>query len=183
MAGDEEKDAELERLRFPIGRAQVEPDLSAARVRELLDQMASVPARVRAAATALSERALDTPYRPGGWTARQVVHHLPDSHMNAYVRFKLTATEDEPAVRVYQEAEWAKLADSAGPVAVSLALLEALHERWVGWMRTLDERAWRRIYVHPQNGRVTLLHGLQIYAWHGDHHLAHIRAAAERARA
>ena len=168
---------DLDGLRFPIGRAPRRPLLSAPERAELIERIAELPRLVRAAVAGLDDAALDTPYRPGGWTVRQVVHHLPDSHTNAYIRFRMAATEPEPTIKPYQEAEWARLADSAGPIEVSLALLEALHARWTGWLRTLDDATWRRAYLHPENGRTTLDQALQLYAWHGAHHLAHIRNA------
>ena len=170
---------DLETLRFPIGRAVTAPDLTVAELLPLVDRLEALPRRLRAVVAGMSEAALDTPYRPGGWTVRQVVHHVPDSHMNAYVRFKMAATESEPEVRAYDEAEWARLPDSAGPVDVSLDLLEALHARWSRWLRTLDEDGWQRAYLHPVNGRVILRNAIQLYVWHGDHHLAHVRLVAD----
>jgi len=167
----------LDALRYPIGRADPRPELSAAERAELVDRIAELPRLVRAAVAGLDDAALDTPYRPGGWTVRQVVHHIPDSHVNAYVRFRMAATETDPTIKPYEEGEWARLADSAGPIDASLALLDALHARWTAWLRTLDEAAWRRAYVHPESGRTTLDQALQLYAWHGAHHLAHIRGA------
>ena len=169
----------LDPLRFPIGRAVIEPDPSPAEIRLLVARLAEAPRHFREVVAGMSEDALDTPYRPGGWTVRQVVHHVPDSHANAYVRFKMAATEHDPRIRLYLEGEWAKLADSAGPVGGSLDLLEALHARWSGWLGTLSGEDWKRAYVHPENGRVTLQHALQLYVWHGDHHLAHIRLVAD----
>lgn len=176
-------DAADETLRFPIGRARIEPRLTAEDRDRLIDRIAALPARLREAVADMDDAALDTPYRPGGWTVRQVVHHLPDSHMNAYVRFKLAATEPHPIVKTYEEAEWARLSDCAGPIGVSLDLLTALHARWTGWMRALDENDWRELaYVHPVSGPVPLEQALQLYAWHGDHHLAHVRAVREGTR-
>jgi hypothetical protein len=175
--GDQKEDP----LRYPIGRARLEPELSPRERAELIDTIAQLPARLREAVAGMDDAALDTPYRPGGWTARQVIHHLPDSHMNAYVRWKLALTESEPTIKPYREAEWARLADSAGPIEVSLDLLTALHARWTGWMRTLDDASWRRAFMHPESGRNSLERSLQLYAWHGEHHLAHVRGARERA--
>ena len=173
-------DQELDALRYPIGRATYKTDLTAAERGELIARIARMPARMRELVSGMDEAELDTPYRPGGWTVRQVVHHVPDSHMNAYVRFKLAATESEPTIKTYEEADWARLSDSAGSIDVSLDLLTALHARWTGWMRTLDAAAWRRAYVHPESGNVPLEKALQMYAWHCDHHLAHVRAVRER---
>jgi hypothetical protein len=174
-------DQPLDPLRYPIGKASIKAELDAREREQLIDTIAQLPARLRDAVAGMPDAMLDTPYRPGGWTARQVVHHIPDSHLNAYVRFKLALTEAEPTIRVYQEAEWARLADSAGPIAVSLDLLTALHARWTGLMRTVDDAGWRRTFMHPDSGRNTLDRMLQVYAWHGEHHLAHIRAVRERA--
>jgi uncharacterized damage-inducible protein DinB len=168
---------QLDALRFPIGRATRRPLLGDAERRELVDRIAELPGLVRAAVAGLDDAALDTPYRPGGWTVRQVVHHIPDSHVNAYIRFRMAATESDPTIKPYEEAEWARLADSRAPVEGSLALLDALHARWTAWLRTLDDATWRRAYVHPESGRTTLDQALQLYAWHGAHHLAHIRGA------
>ncbi|MSR37074.1 MAG: putative metal-dependent hydrolase [Gemmatimonadetes bacterium] len=173
-------DQELEALRFPIGRAAIKPDLTGPERRSMVDRLADLPRRVREVVSGMDDAALDTPYRRGGWTVRQVVHHLPDSHMNAYVRFKLAATEEEPAIRTYQEADWARLSDSAAPVDASLDLLESLHDRWSRWLRTFDEDSWRRVYVHPKSGRVQLQEALQLYVWHGDHHLAHVQGGFQQ---
>ena len=170
---------DVEALRYPIGRATYKNALTPAERSALIDRIAEVPARMRALVAEMGDAALDTPYRPGGWTARQVVHHVPDSHMNAYVRFKLAATERDPAIKTYEEADWARLGDTILPVAVSLDLLTALHARWTAWMRTLDDAGWQRAYVHPESGRVPLERALQLYAWHGDHHLGHLRNVRE----
>ena len=172
----------LDALRFPIGRASTRPLLTVGERAELIERIAALPGLVRAAVAERDDAALDTPYRPGGWTVRQIVHHIPDSHVNAYIRFRMAATESDPTIKPYDEAEWARLADSSGPIEGSLALLEALYGRWTVWLRTLDEAAWRRAYLHPDNGRTTLDQALQLYAWHGAHHLAHIRNAPASVR-
>lgn len=161
--------------RFPIGRFSYPASVSAEQRAAFLDRIAAVPARLRAAVSGLTDAQLDTPYREGGWTIRQVVHHVPDSHMNSYVRFKLALTEDEPTIKPYDEAAWALLPDTAAtPVETSLALLEALHERWVTLLRGLSEEQWKRTMRHPVNGLLRLDQVLALYAWHGDHHIAHI---------
>lgn len=176
-----ENDAKLERLRYPIGRFRPRSGLSAEERSGFIDDMDALPADVRAAVANLSAEQLDTPYRPDGWTVRQVVHHLPDSHLNGYVRFKLALTEDEPAIVVYDQAAWAELADGRGEdLETSLALLEMLQRRWVLLLRSLDEEQVGRAYRHPEEGRVSLETGLQLYAWHGRHHLAHITTLRER---
>lgn len=172
---------DLERLRFPIGRFDPPPvPLSPETRVRLIDEIAAAPAALRAAVEGLSEAELDTPYRPGGWTVRQVVHHVPDSHVNSYMRFKLTVTEDRPTIRTYDEAAWGELADAReGEIEPSLALLEALHERWTGWLRTLGPEDWARTLEHPEMGTMTLDQLLALYAWHGRHHAAHIASLRE----
>jgi uncharacterized damage-inducible protein DinB len=168
-------------LRYPVGRFNFE-DAPAGRGREaLIDELAGVPRSLREAVEGLSPEQLDTPYRPGGWTVRQVVHHLPDSHLNSYVRFKLALTEDEPAIRTYHEERWAELPDSrATPIGVSLALLDALHERWAVLLRSLADAEFARTFKHPEWGLVTLDKALGIYAWHGRHHVAHVTSLRAR---
>ena len=134
-----------------------------------------MPAKFRAAAEALTESQLDTPYRPGGWTARQVIHHVPDSHLNAYTRFKLALTEDEPVIKPYNEAAWAGLIDSATtPVQTSLTMLDALHDRWVRLLQAMSCDDFARAFRHPDLGLVRLEQNLALYAWHGRHHTAHL---------
>jgi uncharacterized damage-inducible protein DinB len=161
--------------RFPIGRFEYPQLVSPAERQEMLGRIASAPARLRAAVTGLTERKLDTPYRDGGWTIRQVIHHVPDSHMNSYVRFKLALTEDQPTIKPYDEGAWALLSDTAEtPIETSLVLLECLHARWVTLLRSLSEDQWGRNMRHPVNGLLRLDRVLALYAWHGDHHIAHI---------
>jgi hypothetical protein len=129
----------------------------------------------------LSTQQLDTPYREGGWTVRQVAHHVPDSHMNAYVRFKLALTEEDPVIKPYAEDRWARLGDTqATPIEVSLALLESLHSRWVGLLRSLRPEDWKRTFRHPELGLVSLEKNLAMYSWHGRHHVAHITELRKR---
>ena len=167
-------DPELEPLRYPVGRFRPEPQLDGARRAFFIEQIAALPATLRTAVQDLTDAQLDTPYRPGGWTIRQVVHHVPDSHLNSYLRVKLALTEDNPTIKPYQEAEWAKLPDSRLPVEVSLRLLEAVHERWVVLLRSLVPDQWARTFLHPERGPMSLDVNLQLYAWHGRHHLAHV---------
>ncbi|HEX8164090.1 MAG TPA: bacillithiol transferase BstA [Pyrinomonadaceae bacterium] len=165
-------------LRYPVG--QFAEDAGASR-QDLIEEIAAAPRRLREAVAGLSAEQLDTPYRPGGWTVRQVVHHVPDSHLNSYVRFKLALTEDEPAIRTYHEELWAELPDSrATPVEVSLALLDSLHERWVILLRSLEEAGFHRTFSHPEWGVVTLDKAVGLYAWHGRHHVAHVTSLRER---
>jgi hypothetical protein len=168
-------------LRFPIGKFHWKGDLNEAERAELISQIAAVPARLREAVKGLTAEQLDTPYRPEGWTVRQVVHHLPDSHLNSYVRFKLALTENQPTVKTYDQQAWAKLADSKStPVETSLALLEALHERWVNLLRSMSPADFARTLNHPEMGPVTLDRMLGVYAWHGRHHMAHVTSLRDR---
>jgi len=168
-------------LRFPVGKFHYEGLLSEEQKQASLDEIARTPANLRAAVKELSEAQLDTPYRPGGWTVRQVVHHVPDSHMNSYVRFKLALTESEPTIKPYAEDRWAELADSKStPVEVSLTLLESLHDRWAHLLRSLSPEDWKRTFRHPDMGAMTLEKTLALYAWHGRHHVAHITSLRER---
>ena len=168
-----------ENLRFPIGRALLpENALPAAERGALIAQLEGLPAALAAAARAVGGVGLEQPYRPGGWTGRQVVHHLADSHLNAYARFRLALTEENPTIRPYDEAAWAALPDvPATPITVSLALLEALHTRWTVLLHHLSEAQWTRTFYHPRMERpFTLDQALAQYAWHGQHHLAHLKS-------
>jgi uncharacterized damage-inducible protein DinB len=168
-------------LRYPVGRFNMEDDPTDDERRRLIDEIAQTPSRLRAAVRLLSDEQLDTPYRPGGWTIRQVVHHVPDSHLNSYVRFKLALTEEEPTIRPYLEDRWAMLEDSRiTPPEVSLDLLDALHERWVVLLRSLAPEDFRRTFRHPDLGLVSLNKNVALYAWHGRHHVAHITSLSDR---
>ncbi len=168
-------------LRYPIGKFHYDGPPSEDQKQAFLDEIANTPANLRIASRGLSDAQLDTPYRPGGWTVRQVVHHLPDSHLNSYVRFKLALTEDEPTIKPYAEDRWAELGDTkATPIEVSLILLESLHDRWVRLLRSLKPEDWKRTFRHPELGVMNLEKTLAIYAWHGRHHVAHITALRER---
>jgi len=169
-------------LRYPVGKLEPRTELTADERREAIDVIAAAPVRLRAAVSGLMDEQLDTPYRDGGWTVRQVVHHLPDSHMNAFVRLKLALTEETPVIRPYDESLWARLPDARiTPVEVSLTLLDALHERWVGLMRALEEQDFRRTFKHPDHDGVQNVDWLvAMYAWHGRHHVGHITALRER---
>lgn len=168
-------------LSYPVGRYQKETSLTAERRRALIDGIAKLPADMRAAASGLAGPQLDTPYRQGGWTVRQVIHHVPDSHMNAYIRFKLALTESEPTIKPYDEKRWAELADvQRTPVEVSLALLENLHTRWTLLLRSLEPIAFSKTFRHPDLGLLTLDTQLGLYEWHGRHHVAHITSLRVR---
>jgi hypothetical protein len=161
--------------RYPIGKFNFEGQLTSDARRRLIEGIAQAPAQLRAAVEGLSPEQLDTPYRPEGWTVRQVVHHLPDSHLNAYTRFRLALTEDQPTVKTYEQERWAELEDArTAPIDASLALLESLHGRWVILLRALPTTAFARTFRHPELGVVTLDHQVCSYEWHGRHHIAHI---------
>jgi uncharacterized damage-inducible protein DinB len=172
-------------LRYPIGKFHwTAPDSEAQSAKDravYIDVVAKMPGHMRTAIQDLKPEQLDTPYRPEGWTVRQVVHHVPDSHVNAYVRFKLALTEEQPPIKPYKEAEWAKLPDSQiTPVEVSLHLLAALHSRWVDVLQSMRPSDFGRTLYHPEHGVVTLDRMLAMYAWHSRHHVAHITALRER---
>lgn len=165
--------------RYPIGRfdpATAAPSMRAANI----ETLRHAPERLRAAISGLSDAQLDTPYREGGWTVRQVVHHLADSHANAYIRVKLALTEDWPTVKPYDEAAWAKLADSREPIDGSLAIFEALHRRWLALLAPLSENDFQKGFNHPSLGRQSLDQTLAMYAWHSRHHTAHITSLRQR---
>jgi hypothetical protein len=167
--------------RYPIGRYVKEEIVSPAKRESWISDIAAAPAELRAAVQGFNESQFDTPYREGGWTVRQLVHHVPDSHLNAYVRFKLALTEDNPTIKPYEESRWARLPDTSGTqVGVSLMLLEALHRRWVVLLRAMQESEWSRTYVHPEDGTLRLDYVLGMYAWHGRHHIAHVTSLRER---
>jgi len=169
-------------LRYPIGPFAYDGRMTDARRAECVARIAAAPGQLRTVVAGLDDAQLDTPYRPGGWTVKQVVHHVPDSHMNAYSRFKLALTEDEPTIKTYDEAAWAELADSRRvPIEVSLDLLDALHMRWVALLRSMDAADFNRGLRHPEHGRVlTLKQMLGLYSWHGRHHVAHINSLRKR---
>lgn len=170
-----------ESLSYPIGPFSPKEHITPEERGRLIDDLSAQPAMFRAAVAGLTQEQLDTRYRPGGWTVRQVIHHVPDSHLNSYVRFKWAVTEDNPAIKVYDQSAWGETKDSLeGDIEPSLSLLEALHERWTAWLRTLSEDDWKRTFQHPELGPVGLEKNLQLYAWHGEHHLAHINGLKDR---
>jgi hypothetical protein len=165
----------MDDLRYPVGPFVFEKETSPARRAAWIRQIAEAPALLRSAVSGLSDRQIETPYRPGGWTVRQVVHHVPDSHLNAYCRYKLALTEDNPTIKPYDEAAWANVADTAGtPLEVSLTLLEALHQRWVVLLEAMTPADFARPLQHPERGAISLDWMLQLYAWHGRHHAGHV---------
>ena len=167
--------------RYPIGKFQSQETISDEERNKLIRHIAEAPAKLRAAVKGLSDQQLNTSYRDGGWTVRQVVHHLPDSHLNAYVRIKLAMTEQEPTVKTYHENLWAELHDArTAPVETSLTLLESLHVRWVMFLQSLSASDFNRTWRHPEHGVRKLEWLLQLYAWHGRHHVAQITSLTER---
>ncbi|HZE25965.1 MAG TPA: bacillithiol transferase BstA [Terriglobales bacterium] len=167
--------------RYPIGEFSYDGPLSEAEKSKHLDNIEQTPARLRAAVEGLSEQQLDTPYRDGGWTVRQVVHHVPDSHLNSYVRFKLALTEQDPTIRPYMENLWAELPEAkTAPIEISLVLLESLHRRWVLTLRNIRQTEWKRTFRHPEMGVLSLEQALALYSWHGRHHVAHVTSLREK---
>jgi uncharacterized damage-inducible protein DinB len=168
-------------LRYPVGPFEFAGTLSDEQRQEMLDQIAATPTKMRAAVEGLSDEQLNTPYRPEGWTLRQVVHHVSDSHLNSYIRFKLALTEEHPTIKAYDENVWANLDDArTAPINISLDLLEALHSRWVLFLRSLKEKDFQRTFNHSELGAVSLDKNIALYAWHGRHHVAHITSLRER---
>ena len=170
----------MDHLRYPIGRFERPGNVSAADIHSAINEIEALPAQLTAAVANWGDDRFDTPYRPEGWTVRQVLHHVADSHMTSYLRFKLALTEEEPTIKPYKEDGWAKLADAAAPVQPSLDLLSLLHQRWVLLLRSIPPDQWNRTFRHPERGVMRLDTNLMLYAWHGKHHLAHITGLAER---
>jgi hypothetical protein len=194
----------MEDLRYPIGEFTPPPEMTTEHRARFVDQIAELPSLLRRAVAGLTPAQLDTPYRPGGWTVRQVVHHIPDSHLNGYARMKLALTEDLPTIKPYDQEGWLAISDFRVPIEASLSLLEGLHALWAGLLRSLSEEQWRRGFIHPElvgrtardgeheverwrrlfaadeRGVVTIQGLLPTYAWHGRHHVAHITALRER---
>jgi len=167
--------------RYPIGKFHFEGPPTEAQRAQLIATIEQTPTKLRTALEGLSPQQVDTHYREGGWTVRQVAHHVPDSHMNAYFRFKLALTEDEPTIKPYAEDRWAQLADTQSTlVEVSLVLLDSLHTRWVRLLRSLKAEDWKRNFRHPELGLVSLEKNLGLYAWHGQHHVAHVTELRKR---
>ncbi|SCY85222.1 MULTISPECIES: YfiT family bacillithiol transferase [unclassified Lysinibacillus] len=164
-------------LRYPIGQFQFPKEMTPQRVQEWIVDIRLLPKQLAEALSGASEHALAKSYRENGWTVTQLVHHIADSHMNSYIRFKLALTEDVPTIKPYNEAEWAQLPDSEMLVATSFNLIENLHERWVYLLTSLTEEQLQRAFHHPDSGLTTLEHAIGLYAWHGKHHLAHIQHA------
>jgi hypothetical protein len=174
-------ETEMEMLRYPIGKYDRSLPITSESHEAALKSIEEHPSELRAAVITLSDEQLDTPYRPGGWTLRQTVHHLADSHMNAYIRMKLALTEENPTIKPYEEKLWSELADNKiAPIELSLNLLEGLHARWVICLRSLNQDQWKRSFLHPETGATTLEIAAQLYAWHGKHHLTQITNLRDR---
>src|SRR6201997_3415101 len=168
-------------VRYPIGKFSWGGKQTVKERNHCIDEIAATPGRMRKAVAGLNTSQLDTPYRDGGWTVRQVVHHVPDSHMNSYVRFKLALTEHEPTIRPYMENLWAELPEAkSAPIESSLALLDSLHKRWMLALRGIKPEEWKRNLRHPEMGLMSLEKALALYAWHGRHHVAHVTSLRER---
>jgi hypothetical protein len=173
----------MDDLRYPIGRFSVTPadEISREQIQAAIEEVADLPEKLRAAVAGLTADQLGTPYREGGWTVRQTVHHIADSHMNSFIRFRLALTEDKPGVKPYNEKDWAELPDSrTADVELSLSLVSSLHARWVMLLRTMSAEDFRRVFVHPEHGERRLDWNLLLYGWHGRHHVAHITGLRER---
>jgi uncharacterized damage-inducible protein DinB len=167
--------------RYPIGKFAFNGPTNEAQRKKFIENIAQAPAALRDAIRGLSPQQIETPYRDGGWTVRQVIHHVPESHMNAYIRFKLGLTEDDPTVKPYLEGRWAETQEvHSTPLEVSLALLDSLHDRWVRLLRSLQAADWERTFIHPEMGAVSLEKNLALYSWHGRHHTAHITELRKR---
>ncbi|HVN93419.1 MAG TPA: bacillithiol transferase BstA [Terracidiphilus sp.] len=165
---------ELDDLRYPIGKFRPPAENTAAVRSAHIETLRQLPGHLRQAVAGLSDAQLDTPYRDGGWTVRQVVHHLADSHANSYIRIKLALTEDSPTITAYDEAAWARLPDAKLPIEPSLILVDGLHQHLVALLESMAEGDFQRSFNHPERGRVTLANNLALYAWHSRHHVAHI---------
>lgn len=167
--------------KYPVGKFAWPESISEDDRRNFAAQIEDLPARLRAAVHGLTEAQIDTPYREGGWTVRQVVHHLADSHMNAFIRFKLALTENEPTIKPYEQQKWADLPDGkTPPVEISMTLLDSLHRRWALLIKSMKPEEFARTFRHPELGLVTLERNLALYAWHGRHHVAHVTSLRER---
>lgn len=174
-------DAELSRLRYPIGPVQYPEQITAGQIQGWIEALENLPADLRNATEDLTDAQLETPYRPGGWTVRQVVHHLADSHINCYLRVRRALTEENPSVSAFDENTWAQLPDAqTAPIDISVRLLGALQARWTALLKELTPEQWKRTYNHSEMGAVPLNKALALYAWHGRHHLAHIAKLRER---
>ena len=170
----------MEDLRYPIGRYEPASAYSLSRTRDQVNEIKEMPLKLENEVEGLTDNQLDTSYRPEGWTVRRLIHHVADSHMNSYIRMKWALTEDKPTIKSYNQQAWAELPDSDAPSSISLNLLKSLHERWFYLLESLDEDDLMTEYRHPETGTQTLWRHIELYAWHGRHHLAHITSIIER---
>jgi len=172
----------MDLLQYPIGKFLPPAKITKEDLLGYIQNIESLPTEIRAAVTRLTDDQLDTPYRPDGWTLRQVVHHLPDSHLNSYIRFKWAVTESQPMIKAYNEKDWARLSDAkTAPIEISLAMLAGIHGRWVWFLRSLTKSDWKKCFTHPEtNELIPLDLNLSLYAWHGKHHLGHIQSLKKR---
>ena len=170
----------MSELSYPIGRFSVRMATTAETRRQAIDDIAALPANMRAAVAGLGDPQLDTPYRPGGWSVRQLVHHVADSHMNGYIRLKLALTEANPTIKPYEQDPWAGLSDSRLPIALSLGILDGVHARWTAIWRVMDEAEFERTFTHPELGPLSTNIHAHLYGWHSRHHVAHITALRQR---
>jgi|SRR6476661_2616319 len=177
-----ETTVDIEQLKYPLGRFKPSDSISDTDLKTWISEIEQLPQLIRHATAGLTDAQLNTPYRPDGWTIRQVVHHLPDSHLNSYMRFKLAVTETDPVIKPYDEAAWANTVEAkTGAIEPSLLLLEGLHQRWSAFLKTLTPEQWKLGFIHPDHGRrLQLDWTLGLYAWHGKHHLAHITETRKR---
>ena len=167
-------------MKYPIGTFQFDDEITSSVTSVWINEIEDLPRLLRDTVKNLDNEQLDTAYRSGGWTVRQVIHHLADSHMNAYVRFKLALTEENPVIKPYDEVKWAELSDYSLPIETSLLLLETLHQRWTHLLRSLTPADMKKTFIHPDSGKVSVGKNIGIYAWHGKHHLAHITSLCNR---
>ncbi|PLT29282.1 YfiT family bacillithiol transferase [Peribacillus deserti] len=167
-------------MKYPIGNFQFDGEITNSVIRDWINEIEDLPRLLRDAVKDLDNEQLDTAYRSGGWTVRQVIHHLADSHMNAYIRFKLALTEEKPVIKPYDETKWAELSDYEMPIDISLLLLKALHKRWTKLLRSISPADMEKTFIHPDSGEVSVGENIGIYAWHGRHHLAHITSLCNR---
>lgn len=170
-----------DQLRYPVGRFTPQQDYTLEELQVLIDKIAGFPSRLKQTVETLNPQQMDTRYREGGWTARQVIHHLSDSHMNAYIRLKWTLTENSPTIKAYDEKRWAETVEVSEDPQISIDLLTSLHAKWVRLLKRLTAEDFARGYMHPESGKfVTLAHQVGLYAWHGDHHLGHLRLVTNK---
>jgi hypothetical protein len=169
-------------LSYPVGRFDKNATWTAESRRAAIESIAALPQKLRAAVNGLTEAQIDTPYRPGGWTVRQLVHHVADSHMNGYIRTKLAVTEDKPTIKPYDQDAWSQLPDSKLPIEISLVILDSVHQRWTVINRSLKDEDFQRTFVHPELGPLVLDTHTHLYGWHSRHHLAHVTGLRERER-